>query len=182
MSEVSAEDAAARAREIAARLMGTAPTAAAADSTTTNTTTTATTGKRKRWGVAPAATPAATTAQLLLPGMDMMAQKRQAQDEPVAKRLWITNLTKERPAWHYVTYMTPHFAGMVTKCREEHPEIVSRAATTDVNRDSSKSPVLDICFKGRGSSRQPALPGIPEVRMVCMECVFAFICFGLLCV
>ena len=163
MSEVSPEEAAAKAREIAARLMGTAPPAAA-DSTATTATTT---GKRKRWGVAPATDSAPAPVAALLPGMDMMAQKLQSKNEPVAKRLWITNLTKERPAWHYVTYMTPHFAGMITKCQEEHPEI-TQAADDNV----SQAELLEICFKGRGSSRQPALPGIPEVRLIIIVLYF----------
>ena len=162
MSEppVSAEEAARKAREIAARLLGTSVAAPAAPADSQSNTASTTTGtKRKRWGVAPSAgadttaTSTTMTATTLLPGMDMMAKKLQQENEPVQKRLWITNVTKERPAWHYVTHMSPKLQGIVVQCKVEHPE--------------HKDDKLEIQFKGRGSSRQPALPGIPEVRRLC---------------
>jgi hypothetical protein len=144
MSEgaTSAEDAAAKAREIAAKLMG------------TTSSTTATAGsKRKRWGVA---APAPATAVSLsayappaeLPGLDLMTKKLQQESEPIQKRLWITSsVSKERPAWHFVSYMTPQFDDIITKA----------SAIAKTNPQD-----LQVTFKGRGSSRQPPLPGIPE--------------------
>ena len=128
----SAEEAARKAREIAAKLMGRAPSD---DSSSPS-------NKRKRWG---AAVSSDATSDIL--GMDAMAKKLKQEKEPVQKRLWITAVSRERPAWHYVTYMGPKHEEIIQKVKASHPEEEGK---------------LTIIFKGRGSSRQPALPGIPE--------------------
>jgi hypothetical protein len=141
MSEgaTSAEEAAAKAREIAAKLMGT--TMPISTSTTSSTATATAGSKRKRWGVA-------APAPAELPGLESMTKKLQQEAEPIQKRLWITSsVSKERPAWHFVSYMSPHFPAIIDK--------VSAIAKTDPQD-------LTVSFKGRGSSRQPAQLGIPE--------------------
>ncbi|CAB9500441.1 Far upstream element-binding protein 2 [Seminavis robusta] len=142
----SAEEAARKAREIAAKLMGgggSSPTASAPAPATTST------GKRKRWGVAPSAVADASGgANAALPGLDAMAKKLKQEAEPVQKRLWITSCVSiERPAWHYVSFMSPRLDEIIQK--------VSNLLKTDPKE-------LEISFKGRGSSREPPLPGIPE--------------------
>jgi len=152
----SAEEAARKAREIAAKLLGKAPqtTTTSTAATTTESSSGNSGSKRKRWGVAPAETASTTTtaaaaAAVSLPGMDILTKKLKQESEPVQLRLWITNVTKERPAWHYVTYMSPKLPLLIARARDENP--------------AHKDEQLEVTFKGRGSSRQAPLPGIPEV-------------------
>lgn len=132
----TAEEAARKAREIAAKLLGKPISDQSKGAVGTPT------SKKRRWGVAPSAAPG-----IVLPGMDMMTKKLKQEKEPVQKRLWITAVSRERPAWHYVTYMGP-----------KHEEIIRKVTAENPNEGGK----LTICFRGRGSSRQPALPGIPS--------------------
>ena len=149
----SAEEAARKAREIAAKLLGGSSndTTSAVNGSAATDSAGATTGKRKRWGVAPSTTATTATTAASLPGWDQVAKKMKQDSEPVQKRVWITSTSKDRPAWHYVTYMSPKFPDLATQAQKEHG-----------NGDDSSKTKVEIKFKGRGSSRQPALPGIPE--------------------
>jgi far upstream element-binding protein len=165
----AADDAVARAREIAARLSGqpssAPPMAAAAPtngyangsvSTVDNSnpssatdTNAAPTKKRRRWGVsddaAAATTPAANaatapaTTPAALPGLEDAAKRMKMAMEPTQKRVWV-NTTSERTAYHFVKYV------------QIPPLLQDMAGASD----------LKIEFKGRGSTGKPPLPGIPE--------------------
>ena len=156
----SAEEALRKAKEIAARLTGGAALggvagAPAAVSTTSSSgavpglppaaaTGTTTTAKRKRWGVAAPATNEAVPA---LPGLEAAAKKLKEADEPVSKRMWVAT-SKERPESHYFVYLPSRILDLVDK----------------IGPDAGGEKVT-IQLKGRGSSREPPLPGIPEEPM-----------------
>jgi far upstream element-binding protein len=152
MSTTSAEEALQKAREIAARLTGGGGAAAAAANSSPATTTTSPTApapttsttKRKRWGVAPASNEATGVA---LPGLEAAAKKLKQQEEPVSKRMWVST-TKERPESHYFVYLPSRILDLVDK----------------IGADGNDEKVT-IQLKGRGSSREPPLPGIPEEPM-----------------
>ena len=169
----SAAEAAARAREIAAKLLGTTAPLADLNPPASSSTAGTTERKRKRWGVAPATSTGSTASATggggvvpgqflnhasangaLLPGLETMAAKMKADQEPVQRRLWITgSLTKERPAWHFVTYMAPKFDAI----RQQ----VVREEAAEQNKPKEELPALKIEFKGRGATKTPVAAGIP---------------------
>jgi far upstream element-binding protein len=90
--------------------------------------------KRKRWGVAD------DTAAEVLPGLEDAAKRLKATAAPLQRRVWVD--TSNKPAGHFASYLTEgdktqHIVG------ELHPD-------------------LSIQLKGRGSSKNPPPPGMPE--------------------
>jgi far upstream element-binding protein len=92
-----------------------------------------TTSKRKRWGVA------GDTAEIL-PGLEDASKRLKATAAPMQRRVWID--TSNKPAGHFASYLSE---GDKTKyiVDQLHPD-------------------LSIQLKGRGSSKNPPPPGMPE--------------------
>lgn len=144
----AAEEAIERAKAIAARLSGestAAPPAAqssaldiaaaaqAALASTTLPASDGSSGKRKRWGVDGASGEA-------LPGLEDAAKRMKGGAEPQQRRVWVS--TNTRPASHFMLYLGQgdKLEGIASQL---HPD-------------------LKIELKGRGSSRTPLPPGMPE--------------------
>jgi far upstream element-binding protein len=129
----SAEEAMARAKEIAARLSG-----SAVDTATTTSTT-----KRKRWGVSADAADSTGTSNAadILPGLSDVAKKLKAGDEPVQRRIWVS--TANRPNAHFVKYF---------KDGDKLKGILDQIPASDK---------MAIDLKGRGTNPNPIL-GMPE--------------------
>jgi far upstream element-binding protein len=141
----SAEEAMARAKEIAARLSGSAvDTTAAANTTESSSSASTTTSKRKRWGVsADAATDSTGTgsASDILPGLSDVAKKLKAGDEPVQRRIWVS--TTNKPNAHFVKYFNDG---------DKLKGILGQLPASDK---------MSIDLKGRGTNPNP-IPGMPE--------------------
>lgn len=137
----AAQEAVERAKSIAARLSGDAN---ASTATTTSTTTTA---KRKRWGDAgDAATTstAATATDEVLPGLANAAKKLKDSEGSVQKRIWVS--TSKKPAAHFVAYLSER--------------LVALKENASTNQEDLSHIVMQL--KGRGSSKDPPVPGMPE--------------------
>lgn len=156
-----------RAKAIAARLTGgstnggqsqlaglstgnlVSPAATAATSTDQASPTTSTTTKRKRWGVAPAAI--SSTGNEALPGLaDAAAAAKKAKmagSEETSKKVWVRT-TRERGAAHFKAYFADRLGNLEKELNEGKP------------KDDAQRVTLQL--KGRGSSSEPPLPGMPE--------------------
>ncbi|KAL3923869.1 MAG: hypothetical protein SGILL_001393 [Bacillariaceae sp.] len=141
----TAEEAAAKAKEIASRLMANAvgggggvSVAETIPATTTTTTATAPTErKRKRWGSATEA----------LPGLAEAARKKQQQqDDPAGntKRIWVPT-SAEKPETHFVSYL-----------KERLPELCTKINVSKFKGDEKN--IFEL--GGRGSSVK-IVPGMP---------------------
>jgi len=95
-----------------------------------------TSGKRKRWGVSDDNGGGGE----VLPGLQDAAKRLKANAEPQQRRVWVS--TNTRPASHFMLYLSQgdKLSGIATQL---HPD-------------------LKIELKGRGSSRNPPPPGMPE--------------------
>ena len=167
----AAAEAVARAKAIAARLSGTvapAPTPAGEGTDSDNAG-----GKRKRWGVMPAAAtnngvgsaawaaagPNGTSAEL--PGLSEAAKKQKLATEPTEKRLWVMSTSSEKPISHFVAFLSPKLDDIVLGINKEMAE-----KQPLVNgKDKDVLPKFAIELRGRGSSRPPPLPGMPELPL-----------------
>jgi len=70
---------------------------------------------------------------------------KKARPDEASKRLWVST-TNERPEGHYFSYFQERLPALARECSSEEDEI-------------------RIELKGRGSTNQPPLPGIPEEPM-----------------
>jgi far upstream element-binding protein len=144
----AAEEAIQRAKEIAARLSGTAAPAPAAPTASdpldvANAAQAAlaavgngdsSSSKRKRWGVSGEDTTAAA-----LPGLENMAKRLKQATVVEPRRVWVS--TNTRPASHFMLYLSQG---------------------DKLNGIASIHPTLKVELKGRGSSRTAPPPGMPE--------------------
>ena len=147
----SAEEALTRAKAIAARLSGLETNSGPTPSltgTSPESTTTGTTGKRKRWGVAPTT----MTATEPLPGLAEIAKRMKQEVEPIQKRLWVAT-SSGRPPSHFLSYLPTRLEELVNQVLEEN------------GSSESNDKTLSLSLKGRGSSRKPPPPGMPEEPM-----------------
>lgn len=135
-ASTSADEALKRAKAIAARLSG-RPEDAESESTSS-------TGKRKRWGVMPEG-PNGDAAASADPSV---ASKRLKEEDKAQKRVWIPT-SEERPASHYVSYISRHLPSIIDDVR--------RAVGAE-----SDDEVVSIRLEGRGASNKPPVPGMPE--------------------
>ena len=175
---------------------GTTETATPSTSTTAeNTTATTKSSKRKRWGIMSSssfnedsknnevskrphtdgttavtnnpvtANPQIPIAQLLM-GTTAASNHTPSSDVTV-KRLWVT-VNHERPAAHYVAYLTPKLRPIVAHANghTDDPAITADPDATQEdaheNDDDDDGTKLRIVFKGKGSTNIPPLPGVPE--------------------
>lgn len=149
----AAEEAIERAKAIAARLSGAnaapAPVADAQDVAAAAQAALASAGvgtaessstKRKRWGVSDDANGTSANNAEALPGLQDAAKRLKAGSEPQQRRVWVSTSTK--PASHFMLYLSQD----------------DKLAAIAAQLHSS----LKIELKGRGSSRNPPLPGMPE--------------------
>lgn len=60
----------------------------------------------------------------------------------VMKRVWVS-VTKDKPAAHFVTYLRDDLTALEDRMKRTNPD-------------------FSAVFKGKGSSKQPPLPGVPE--------------------
>ena len=96
----------------------------------------------------------------------------------IIKRLWVT-VNHERPAAHYIAYMTPKLRRIVAQVNgtplppEEEEEnedekdatqedTINNHNSQDNDTDEHDTTKLRIVFKGKGSTNIPPLPGVPE--------------------
>jgi far upstream element-binding protein len=151
MSEISAEEALLKAKEIAARLTGAggggsttiieAPSnpAISTQASDVATSTARTERKRKRWGSAPATASANNTAEAL-PGLTEAKLKQQAVTAkptgPSSKRVWVPT-TRERRETHFSSFL-----------KERLPELSARINCSDFKGDDQN--VMEL--GGRGAS------------------------------
>jgi far upstream element-binding protein len=166
----SAEEAAAKAKEIAARSISNAAgrgggissvlthptttnnsvasTNVTAATTTTVTPTFATSSitterKRKRWGTAPPVE--------VIPGLAEAAKKKQqlskgnSPEKPSSKRIWIS-VSAEKPETHFYSYL-----------KERLPELCAKINNDGFNGNEGNK--LELA--GRGATDKPPLPGMP---------------------
>lgn len=125
-------DIAAAAQAVLASVLG---QPAATDTTTSS----STTSKRKRWGVADDSAQAEVLTPTL-PGLEDAAKRLKATVEPVQRRVWVD--TSNKPTWHFTSYLSEG---------DKTTYIVDQL-----------HPDLTIQLKGRGSSKNPPPPGMPE--------------------
>jgi transcription antitermination factor NusA-like protein len=162
-----AEDAVLRAKAIAARL--TADAFATEVSPTTHPVTTETTtrpaAKRKRWGVVQEPIPAAATTTMtatmtkeMLPGLADAAKRLKQTTEPVTRRIWAPT-SSERSEVHFFSYLSPRLPNLPA---EIISKVYPHAASAEDGGDSRE---VKIELKGRGSSKNPPPPGMPEEPM-----------------
>ena len=90
--------------------------------------------KRKRWGVSD------DSNGEVLPGLQDAAKRLKASNEPVQRRVWVS--TSSKPASHFMLYLSQGDK-LMELASQLHPE-----------------PKIEL--KGRGSSRNPPPPGMPE--------------------
>jgi len=174
----SAEEALAKAKEIAARLSGqnSLPPSATVPMSTTGT-------KRKRWGVTPAAGEAgngsADVASGVLPGLEA-AQKRvkelagstseggsvvaaalaaavsptKEKAEPAQKRIWVKT-TNEKPPAHFGAFLSKRLPEIIASINAKEKE-------GDNDPTDKENFALSAEMKGKGSGGEPPPPGMPE--------------------
>ena len=147
---MSAEEALARAKAIAARLSGqtvlSTPAAPLAASASSASTADAAAGKRKRWGVAPPGVTAADSAAGTVAAVDGDASspsKRPKEEALDTKRIWVST-SEIRPSRHFVLFLRDKLSSVCEKYK--------------IAPDSA----LSISLKGKGSSTAPPIPGMPE--------------------
>jgi len=144
MSEISAEEALLKAKEIAARLTGAAeapsnpvPSIASAGEAKPAT---KPERKRKRWGSAPTTVPAGSsgvaTGLEAIPGLNEAKLKEVKPSGPTSKRVWVPT-TRERPETHFKSFLN-----------ERLPELSRKINSGDFNGDDQN--VLEL--GGRGAS------------------------------
>jgi transcription antitermination factor NusA-like protein len=166
----AAAEAVARAKAIAARLSGsvtpsvTQQVAEGTDSDNAG-------GKRKRWGVMPAAAnngvgsaawaAAGPGASAELPGLSEAAKKQKLATEPTEKRLWVMSTSSEKPISHFVAFLSPKLDNIVLGINKEMAE----KQPPGNGKDKDAPPKFAIELRGRGSSRPPPLPGMPELPL-----------------
>jgi far upstream element-binding protein len=150
---LNAEEALQRAKEIAAKLRGETfvPTNDNNGDPNNNHS-----NKRKRWGVMPNNNEDATT----------MVNKKPATTIPTTttttmttRRLWITKVSKERPAAHYLQYLKPKLPDVVEAITGIKPNDDDDHNDNNNENDSSASK-LKILIKGKGTTAP--IPGMPE--------------------
>lgn len=97
-------------------------------------------GKRKRWGISDDPTTGGSNGGEALPGLEDAAKRLKAGAEPQQRRVWVS--TSTRPASHFMLYLS------------QGDKLSSLA--------SQIHPSLKLALKGRGSSRNAPVPGMPE--------------------
>lgn len=147
LTMASADEALAKAKEIAARLSGNAPEVSVPAATdTSNPPAAPTERKRKRWGTTDdsGSAPPQAAPKEALPGLEMVEKKLKAASEPIQKRVWVN--TSEKPASHFVNFLKG-------PDNSKPQEIIAQVGGGDD---------LQIHIKGRGSTNAAPLPGMPE--------------------
>ena len=109
-----------------------------------------TTGKRKRWGALPQSS--SHTGQDMLPGLADAAKRLKETAVSATKRIWVST-SPERSERHYLAYLKPKLSSLLAELNDQKCE------------DDRFSHKLSVELKGRGSSRDPPLPGMPEEPM-----------------
>ena len=130
--------------------------------------------KRKRWGVLPAddeATESSKRPSLTLTGTTAMESSAvpAAMIEPFTKRVWVSGMTEDKPAAHFVAYGKRHIAEIIERLTGEKPALEGDedddANTKAKDPDPTK---LSITFQGKGADPHKAvLPGVPEEPLHC---------------
>jgi far upstream element-binding protein len=109
--------------------------------------------KRKRWGVMPPPETAPSASAAVSDDVASLLSKKVRQDAAapsntdvlsVHKRVWVS--IDGKPRAHYVRYLAAHFDEIVQKVRAQF--------------DSQH--VLELEMQGRGASKEPPVPGMPE--------------------
>lgn len=107
-------------------------------------------GKRKRWGAVPIH--GAKVHIEMLPGLADAAKRFKQTADPVTKRIWVST-SPQRPEGHYLAYLQPKLESLLVEFDDQ------------TSRGGRPSHEISIELKGRGSSRDPPLPGMPEEPM-----------------
>jgi far upstream element-binding protein len=164
-TSLNAEEALQRAKEIAAKLRG--ETFVPNNDGDSNHATSI--NKRKRWGVMPNQEEEGTTAVAnKKPALNIPTTTPAAAAPPTTmttRRLWITKVSKERPAAHYLQYLKPELPDVVeaiTGVKPSDDEEENKRDDVDHGNENDSSPVskLKILIKGKGTTAP--IPGMPE--------------------
>ena len=89
--------------------------------------------------------------------------------EPFTKRVWVSGMTEDKPAAHFVAYGKRHIAEIIERLTGEKPALEDDedddANTKTKDPDPTK---LSITFQGKGADPHKAvLPGVPEEPLHC---------------